>query len=84
MAPGKLSLLLTMATSVMMTPGSMRQINNTNAANRPTQIWRQSGYLHSAIDILVRAKIIEDRENSSEGKKSKRSVSRKLSKQTSQ
>lgn len=55
-----MTILLAMATSIMMTPGCLRQISSTNnsVTNRPTQIWRQSGYLHSCIDILVRAKII--------------------------
>ena len=57
----KMATLLAMAASVLMTPGNMRQIPlNSNISNdRPTEIWRQTGYLHSCLDILVRTKIIE-------------------------
>lgn len=76
-----------MASSILMTDGCLRQVATSNnaVANRPTQIWRQTGYLHSCLDILVRAKIIEHREHLiREGKKSKKSVSKRISKQTSQ
>ena len=55
-----MTILLAMASSILMTPGSLRQTSSTNnsVTNRPTQVWRQSGYLHSCIDILVRAKVI--------------------------
>ena len=55
--------LLAMATSVIMTPGNMRQIPaNPNSFNdRPSPVWRQTGYLHSCVDVLVRTKIIEQK-----------------------
>ena len=56
--------LLAMATSVIMTPGTMRQIpaNPNSFSDRPSPLWRQTGYLHSCIDALVRTKIIEKKE----------------------
>lgn len=55
-----MAILMAMATGIMMTPGNLRQTSSStnSVSNRPTQIWRQTGYLHSSIDVLVRAKII--------------------------
>lgn len=56
---------LAIAATVLMTPGSLRHVrtdkNNNNITDRPTALWRQTGYLHSAIDAVVRTKIIENR-----------------------
>lgn len=56
----KLINLLAMATSILMTPGNMRKVPaQSNGANdRPSHLWRQTGYLHSCIDAIVRTKII--------------------------
>lgn len=63
----KMAQLLAIATSVLMNPGSLRQAKDTTAStnriDRPSPLWRQSGYLHSGIDAVVRAKIIENRSN---------------------
>ena len=61
----KIAYLLMIAVSVLMTPGSIREpVRFGNQANdRPTGVWRQTGYLHSCIDIVVRCKIIEARVN---------------------
>ena len=55
--------LLIIAASVLMTPGSLRQLTKEGATDRPSGIWRQTGYLHSCIDAVVRCKIIEGRSN---------------------
>lgn len=48
-----------------MTPSNLRQTaqstKHNNALDRLTALWRQTGYLHSAIDAVVRYKIIENR-----------------------
>ena len=56
----KLAQLLAMAVSVMMTSGNMRLVptNSNNSNDRPARVWRQTGYLHSCVDVLVRSKII--------------------------
>lgn len=67
----KLTLLLAMSVSVMMTEGCLKASTSFNT--KPTKIWKQTGFLHSALDILVRAKIIEEREAT--GRVNKKSVS---------
>lgn len=54
----KLSLLLAMASSILMNPFSLRQKTKETSTDRPAGIWRQSGYLHSCIDAVVRSRII--------------------------
>ena len=51
-----MSHLLVIASTILMTPGSLRQpIKSGEGANdRPSGIWRQTGYLHSSIDTIVR------------------------------
>ena len=57
--------LLAFALSILVTPGSLRLVSEAakqnNITDRPTALWRQTGYLHSAIDAIVRYKIIENR-----------------------
>ena len=55
--------LLVVAASVLMTPGSLRQPTKEGVVDRPSGIWRQTGYLHSCIDAIIRCKIIDARSN---------------------
>lgn len=54
--------LITFAVSIISTPDNLRLISQAtkqnNVSDRPTALWRQTGYLHSAIDAIVRYKII--------------------------
>ena len=60
-----------------MSPGSLRLLTKEGAVDRPSGIWRQTGYLHSCIDAVVRCKIIEAR--SSRENISRRLTSKKVS-----
>lgn len=75
----KMSHLLIIASTILMTPGSLRQpIKSGEGANdRPSGLWRQTGYLHSSIDAIIRCKIIDTRV--SKNTVSRRMTSKRLS-----
>lgn len=53
----KLVNLIIMAVSILITRGTLRKkpkIAASKASNKPIGIWRQSGYLHSALDIITK------------------------------
>lgn len=72
--------LLSVAISILMSPESLRQrpAKSNNVIDRPTKLWRQTGYLHSAIDAVVRSKIIEYRTNNMSMNPMKSRASKKL------
>ena len=57
--------LLAMSMAIMMSPHSLRTIlideETGKELDRPTGMWRQSGYLHSALDIMVKWSAIENK-----------------------
>lgn len=75
--------LLSVAISVLMSQESLRQrpAKSNNVTDRPTKLWRQTGYLHSCIDAVVRSKIIDYRTNNMTMNPMKSKASRRITSQ---